>query len=288
MSESMSVGAMPEDERTGQNNHEMASLNVALGIEYDGSRYYGWQRQAEVASVQGCLEQALSKVADEPITVFCAGRTDAGVHATGQVVHFATQARRKDAAWTMGVNAHLPPDIAVRWVKTVDVDFHARFSATARRYRYVIYNHRYRPAVLAHGVTHCYLPLDAERMARAGQCLLGENDFTSFRAAQCQSRTPWRNVKHLKVTRYGAYIVVDIKANAFVHHMVRNIVGSLMEVGGGNQPETWIADLLAAKNRSLAAATAKAEGLYLVEVDYPECFALPRPPIGPLFLSDEC
>ncbi|EHD20742.1 MULTISPECIES: tRNA pseudouridine(38-40) synthase TruA [Brenneria] len=262
------------------------ALKIALGIEYDGSRYYGWQRQAEVDSVQGCLERALSKVANEPIAVFCAGRTDAGVHATGQVVHFATRAARKDAAWTMGVNANLPPDIAVRWVKAVDDDFHARFSATARRYRYVIYNHRYRPAVLARGVTHCYLPLDAGRMERAGQCLLGENDFTSFRAVQCQSRTPWRNVNHLKVRRHGAYIVVDIKANAFVHHMVRNIVGSLMEVGCGNQPEGWIAQLLAAKDRSLAAATARAEGLYLVAVDYPARFALPQPVMGPLFLDD--
>lgn len=143
-------------------------------------------------------------------------------------------------------------DIAVRWVKHVPADFHARFSATARRYRYVIYNHRLRPAVLSHGVTHFHQPLDAERMQRAAQCLLGENDFTSFRAVQCQSRTPWRNVMHINVTRYGAYVVVDIKANAFVHHMVRNIVGSLMEVGAGNQPESWMAELLAAKTgRSL-------------------------------------
>lgn len=261
-------------------------VKIALGIEYDGSRYYGWQRQAEVESVQGHLEQALSKVADAPITVFCAGRTDAGVHATGQVVHFTTQAQRKDAAWTMGVNAHLPQDIAVRWVTGVADDFHARFSATARRYRYVIYNHRLRPAVLARGVTHFHFPLDAARMERAGQCLLGENDFTSFRAVQCQSRTPWRNVNHLKVTRHGPYIVVDIKANAFVHHMVRNIVGSLMEVGCGNQPESWIAALLAAKDRTLAAATARADGLYLVAVDYPARFALPTPPMGPLFLAD--
>ncbi|ACS86353.1 tRNA pseudouridine(38-40) synthase TruA [Musicola paradisiaca] len=263
-----------------------APLKIALGIEYDGSRYYGWQRQAEVESVQECLEKALSNVANEPISVFCAGRTDAGVHATGQVVHFTTGAVRKDAAWTMGVNAHLPSDIAVRWVTTVDEAFHARFSATARRYRYVIYNHRYRPAILSHGVTHYHLPLDAARMERAGQCLLGENDFTSFRAVQCQSRTPWRNVKHLKVMRHGAYIVVDIKANAFVHHMVRNIVGSLMEVGCGNQPEGWIAELLAAKDRTLAAATARADGLYLVAVDYPEQFAIPEAPLGPLFLSN--
>lgn len=260
---------------------------LALGIEYDGSRYYGWQRQQEVVSVQGCLERALSKVADQPVAVFCAGRTDAGVHATGQVVHFTTAVQRKDAAWTLGVNANLPPDIAVRWVTRVADDFHARFSATARRYRYVIYNHRLRPAVLQQGVTHFHLPLDAERMHRAGQCLLGENDFTSFRALQCQSRTPWRNVNHVKVRRFGAYIVVDIKANAFVHHMVRNIVGSLLEIGCGNQPESWMADLLAIKDRTQAAATARAEGLYLVAVDYPSRFALPQAPMGPLFLADD-
>ncbi|AJI84227.1 tRNA pseudouridine(38-40) synthase [Yersinia enterocolitica] len=266
---------------------EAAGIKIALGIEYNGSRYFGWQRQQEVASVQACLEAALSKVANEPIGVLCAGRTDAGVHATGQVVHFITTAERKDAAWTMGVNSHLPPDIAVRWVKTVDDGFHARFSATARRYRYIIFNHRYRPAVLAQGVTHCYMPLDAEKMEQAAQCLLGEHDFTSFRAIQCQSRTPWRNVKHVKVTRHGAYIVVDIKANAFVHHMVRNIVGSLIEIGCGNQSVTWMAELLALKDRARAAATAKAEGLYLVSVDYPDHFALPKTPLGPLFLADD-
>ncbi len=259
---------------------------LALGIEYDGSRYYGWQRQQEVRSVQARLEQALSQVANHEVKVFCAGRTDAGVHGTGQVVHFETTSARKDAAWTLGVNANLPDDIAVRWVKAVPEEFHARFSATARRYRYVIYNHRLRPAILNGGVTHYHQPLDAERMHRAGQCLLGENDFTSFRAVQCQSRTPWRNVMHLNVSRHGAYVVVDIKANAFVHHMVRNIVGSLMEIGCGNQPESWMAELLAAKDRKLAAATAKAEGLYLVSVDYPARFALPTPPMGPLFLED--
>ncbi|WP_145521980.1 tRNA pseudouridine(38-40) synthase TruA [Yersinia ruckeri] len=266
---------------------EATGLKIALGIEYNGSRYYGWQRQLEVRSVQACLEAALTRVANAPIVVQCAGRTDTGVHATGQVVHFVTSAQRKDAAWTMGVNTHLPPDIAVRWVKTVSEDFHARFSATARRYRYVIYNHRYRPAILAQGVTHCYMPLDAEKMERAAQALLGENDFTSFRAMQCQSRTPWRNVKHVKVTRQGAYIVVDIKANAFVHHMVRNIVGSLIEIGCGNQDENWIAELLTLKDRSKAAATAKAEGLYLVAVDYPEHFGLPCVTMGPLFLADD-
>lgn len=151
---------------------------LALGIEYDGSRYYGWQRQQEVRSVQEKLERALSKVANHPVVVFCAGRTDAGVHGTGQVVHFETTSRRAEGAWTLGVNASLPDDIAVRWVKAVPDEFHARFSATARRYRYLIYNQRLRPAILGSGVTHFYHPLDAEKMQRAGQCLLGENDFT--------------------------------------------------------------------------------------------------------------
>lgn len=269
-----------------QANMLPAQHNMALGIEYDGSRYAGWQRQHEVDTVQAQLERALSLIAGQPIQVFCAGRTDAGVHATGQVVHFSTPVLRQDAAWTMGVNSHLPPDIAVRWAKCVSDDFHARFSATARRYRYVIYNHRYRPAICHSGVTHCYHPLDVERMQRAGQVLMGEHDFTSFRAAQCQSRTPWRNISHLYVTRVGNYVIVDIKANAFVHHMVRNIVGSLLAVGSGEQSERWIAELLVAKDRRLAAATAKADGLYLVAVDYPEQFALPKLAMGPLFLSE--
>ena len=260
--------------------------NIALTLMYDGTAYHGWQVQKRDVTVAETLEKALAQVMGHSIKCTGAGRTDAGVHGTGQVVHFETTAVRKDAAWTLGVNANLPGDIAVRWVKDVPEDFHARFSATARRYRYVIYNQRLRPAVLSQGVTHFYEPLDAERMHRAAQCLIGENDFTSFRAVQCQSRTPWRNVMHINVSRYGAYVVVDIKANAFVHHMVRNIVGSLMEVGAGHQPESWIAELLAAKDRTLAAATAKAEGLYLVSVDYPDRFDLPKPPMGPLFLAD--
>jgi len=262
------------------------AARIALGIEYDGSAYYGWQRQPEAASVQACLEKALSRVADAPISVFCAGRTDKGVSATGQVVHFETPVLRREAAWTMGVNTHLPKNISVRWMSEVAEDFHARFSATARRYRYIIYNHRFRAAILQSGITHVHLPLDVDKMQRAGQALLGENDFTSFRASQCQSRTPWRYMIHLNVSRHGNYVVVDVKANAFVHHMVRNIVGSLIEVGSGAQSENWMAELLAAKDRNLAAATAKAEGLYLVSVDYPEKFGLPKLNMGPLFLAD--
>ncbi|MFP3029546.1 MAG: tRNA pseudouridine(38-40) synthase TruA [Arsenophonus sp.] len=257
---------------------------IALGIEYNGTHYYGWQRQQQVKSIQACLELALSKVANEYIHVYCAGRTDAGVHATGQVIHFKTSVIRKDSAWTMGVNSYLPSDIVVQWCKIVEQDFHARFCATARRYCYIIFNHRFRPAILAKGVTHYHAPLDAQKMYLAAQVLIGEQDFTSFRAIQCQSKSPCRNIKHLHVNRYGDYIVVDIKANAFVHHMVRNIVGSLVAIGCGDQDINWIAELLALKDRTKAAATAKAEGLYLVSVDYPAKYKLPKPTLGGLFL----
>ncbi|MDD1782502.1 tRNA pseudouridine(38-40) synthase TruA [Enterovibrio sp. ZSDZ35] len=262
-------------------------MRIALGVEYDGSKYYGWQRQREVPSVQEHLEKALSKIANQPIEVQCAGRTDAGVHGTGQVVHFDVEGSRPLRAWTMGVNTHLPDNIAVRWAKEVPDEFHARFSATARRYRYVIYNNNLRPGILRHGVSHYHCDLDETLMHEAGQYLLGENDFTSFRAAQCQSNTPWRNIHHLNVTRQGRFVIIDIKANAFVHHMVRNITGSLIAVGSKEQKPEWVKWLLDVKDRNLAAATAKAEGLYLVEVDYPAEFDLPSSPVGPLFLPDE-
>ncbi len=259
-------------------------MKIALGIEYDGSYYFGWQRQDEVASVQQKLEEALSVVANEPIEIFCAGRTDAGVHATGQVVHFETYANRPLQAWCFGVNANLPDDIAVKWAVEVTEDFHARFSATARRYRYIIFNNKLRSAILPKGVSHYHEDLDEQKMHQAGQFLLGENDFSAFRAAKCQSHSPWRNVHHLNVSRQGKYIIVDIQANAFVHHMVRNIVGSLIEVGQGKQPMEWIKWLLEQKDRTLAAPTAKAEGLYLVDVHYPAQFGIPKAELGPLFL----
>ncbi|ORT49411.1 tRNA pseudouridine synthase A [Vibrio sp. qd031] len=262
-------------------------MKIALGIEYDGASFYGWQRQRDVVSVQQKLEKALSVIANEPIEVQCAGRTDSGVHGTGQVVHFETSASRKLVAWTMGVNANLPDQIAVRWAKEVPESFHARFSATARRYRYVIYNSDYRPAVLAKGVSHYHGELDETLMHEAAQYLLGENDFSSFRAAQCQSNSPNRNIMHVNVVRYNQYIVVDIKANAFVHHMVRNIVGSLITVGRKEQQPEWIKWLLEQRNRTLASATAKAHGLYLVAVDYPQEFDLPQVPMGPLFLPQQ-
>lgn len=259
---------------------------IALGIEYDGAQHYGWQRQREVPSVQEHLEKALSTVANTPIEVQCAGRTDAGVHATGQVVHFDCEAVRPLKAWTMGVNANLPSSVAVKWCVHVSDDFNARFSATGRRYRYVIYNHKMRPAILEQGITHIHRPLNEQLMHEAAQALLGEQDFSAFRAALCQSKTPFRNVTNVTVSRHGAFVVVDISANAFLHHMVRNIVGSLVEIGSGHQPVDWIATLLAGRDRTLSAATAKPNGLYLVKVDYPDAFGLPEQPLGPLFLPD--
>lgn len=262
-------------------------MRIALGLEYDGSRYYGWQRQQEVDSVQQRLESALSKVANQPIETVCAGRTDAGVHATNQVVHFDVTEERKMAAWTLGVNSNLPADIAVRWAQPVSDDFSARFSATARRYRYIIANTRLRPGIHSHGVSHYHQPLDVNLMQQATPALLGEHDFSAFRAAQCQSHSANREVTHLSVSRRGDFIIVDIKANAFLHHMVRNIVGSLIVIGRGLQPPTWLGELLAARDRTLAAATAKPGGLYLVAVDYPDDLHIPQPEPGPLWFHQQ-
>ncbi|NVK21602.1 MAG: tRNA pseudouridine(38-40) synthase TruA [Kangiellaceae bacterium] len=257
---------------------------IALGIEYDGSHYCGWQRQSHSPSVQEALEQVLSSIADHEINVFCAGRTDTGVHATGQVVHFELHNERPLKAWNMGANTRLPDDIAVRWAVQVDKDFHARFSATARRYRYIIANTHARPAIAAKGLTWCRQQLDVDAMNKACQYFPGEQDFSAFQAASCQSPTAFRNIHHLFVERKGDYVVIDIKANAFLHHMVRNIAGSLIQIGRGIQPYNWAKTLLQSKDRSIAAATASPNGLYLVDVDYPEQYQLPKLAIGPLFL----
>jgi tRNA pseudouridine38-40 synthase len=261
-------------------------MRYALGIEYDGTNYCGWQRQKNVIGVQEKLEQALSKIANEPIEVVCAGRTDTGVNATNQVVHFDCDQIRKDVAWTLGVNTHLPKDIAVTWVTPVCDDFHARFSATARRYRYIINNNRLRPAILASGVSFCQHPLDENLMHEAAQHLVGQHDYTSFRTVHCQSHSPRRTLYHCNVSRLGNYVIIDVKGNAFLHHMVRNIAGSLMRVGQAIETTLWIKEVLEAKNRCLAGMTAAAGGLYFVGVDYPEQFNLPQRAMGPLFLGD--
>jgi tRNA pseudouridine38-40 synthase len=261
-------------------------MRLALGIEYNGALYHGWQRQQIVVSVQQHVEEALTVIANEPVKVVCAGRTDAGVHATCQVVHFDTNSQRPDRAWTIGMNRYLPDSIAVKWVKSMDDEFHARFSATARRYRYIIYNNRLRNSVLAKGVTHIHSKLDHELMHQGAQHLLGRHDFSAFRAVNCQANTPVREMSNISVNRFGDYIVIDLKANAFLHHMVRNITGSLLAIGNKEQPTSWMRTLLLGMDRTKAAATAKPHGLYLVHVTYPAIFDLPIIPLGPLFLPD--
>jgi len=261
-------------------------MRLALGIEYNGAPYHGWQRQQTVVSVQQHVEEALTAIANEPIKVVCAGRTDAGVHATCQVVHFDTNVQRPNRAWTIGINRYLPDSIAVKWVKHMDDEFHARFSATARRYRYIIYNNRLRNSILAKGVTHIHSVLDHELMHQAAQYLLGRHDFSAFRAVNCQANTAVREMTNINVRRLDDYIVIDVKANAFLLHMVRNITGSLLAVGNKEQSTTWMKTLLEGKDRTKAAATAKPNGLYLVHVTYPELFDLPTTPLGPLFLAD--
>lgn len=250
-------------------------MRIALGIEYDGTGFFGWQRQSEGRTVQSCVEAALSEVADHQVKVVCAGRTDTGVHATGQVVHLDTTAVRAMEGWKRGGNAHLPADVRVQWAHPVDDSFHARFGATERSYRYVIHNHPVRSALLRNRVGWEYLPLDESRMITASRHLPGEHDFTSFRAVACQAHSPLRTIYHLELARRGDFIYLDIKANAFLHHMVRCIAGVLIAVGRGEQAPAWVAEVLAAKDRSLSGVNAPPAGLYLVAVRYPDEFRLP-------------
>jgi tRNA pseudouridine38-40 synthase len=257
----------------------IATVNTfALGIAYQGTRYHGWQYQSEsTPTIQLALQTALTVVADESVQVTCAGRTDTGVHATKQVVNLHTTKQRSEKAWVMGTNAHLPDDVSVVWARPVPTDFNARHSAVARRYCYVVYTSPVRSALLPGMYTRDPRRLDAEAMHEAGQALLGENDFTSFRASSCQSRTAMRNVHHIKVTRRGELIVIDIEANAFLHHMVRNIAGVLLDIGAGVYPIGWTAELLALSDRTKGSVTAPPHGLYLVDVIYPD---EPQIPIG--------
>lgn len=250
-------------------------MRIALGIEYNGQGFYGWQAQRDLLTIQGTLEEALAKVANESVFLFCAGRTDANVHALGQVVHFDTRAKRHIDAWIWGTNSHLPASVVVKWARQVDYHFHARFTATARRYRYVIFNHPIRPAILSTRVSWHYYPLDIERMREAGKYLIGEQDFSSFRSSQCNSKTPMRNVTDFSVERHGDFVVFEIEANAFLHHMVRNIAGVLMKIGSGAKNPIWMQEVLLAKSRRAAAETAPAEGLYLTHVRYPDPYVFP-------------
>lgn len=250
-------------------------MRVALGIEYDGSDYFGWQRLAHGPSVQAEVEAALSFVADHPVVVTCAGRTDAGVHARCQVVHFDTTAERDARAWVLGATTRLPPAIAVLWARAVPDDFHARFSAQARRYRYTILNRPVRPALEARFVAWERVLLDANAMHAAAQALLGERDFSSFRAVSCQARHARRCVNEITVRRENEYVIIETEANAFLHHMVRNIAGSLLEVGRGERPVEWIAELLAARDRNMAGVTAMPQGLTFLGPRYPAQWGFP-------------
>lgn len=260
-------------------------MRIALIVEYDGSRYHGWQSQPGLKTVQSVLEQALSQVADTPVRVTYSGRTDTGVHATHQVVHFDAPIERNMRAWVHGTNALLPKDVCVRWGQEVPEDFHARYSAHTRSYRYIIYNASIRPALLQGSVTWLYRSLDDVLMHKASQLLLGKHDFTSFRAVQCSAESPVRDVKAIQVQRKKNLVIVDITANAFLHHMVRNIAGVLMAVGQGKKPLEWVEEVLHAKDRCLGAETAPPYGLYLVDVAYPERFKLASLSKGPWFIG---
>ena len=250
-------------------------MKIALGIEYCGTSYYGWQRQDIPNSVQEHVENALSKIANQQVNVFCAGRTDTGVHALHQVVHFETDVDRKMYSWVVGSNVNLPDDISILWAKEVKDDFHARYSAIARTYKYIILNRQSRPGVNHGLVTWERQPLDESRMQLTANSLIGEHDFTSFRTVACQANSPVRNVKRLDVTRIGEYVMFEIKANAFLHHMVRNIAGLLIEIGCGKADIVWVDEVLAVRDRTKAAKTAVPDGLYLTMIQYPEKYGIP-------------
>lgn len=252
---------------------------IALGVEYNGAAFRGWQTQVGGGTVQDLLEAALAQIAGVPVATVAAGRTDAGVHATGQIVHFDPPVERPLTAWVRGVNSHLPDGVAVLWAREVPADFHARFSARGRAYRYLLVNRPIRSAVLAGRAGWFHRPLDGAAMQAAADLLLGRHDFSAFRAAECQARSPVRELRRATVTRSGELVVFDFAADAFLHHMVRNLVGSLVYVGKGAHPPEWVAEVLAGCDRKRAAPTFSADGLYLVGVDYEPHWGLPLPSV---------
>ncbi|SBS29675.1 tRNA pseudouridine synthase A [Marinomonas spartinae] len=263
----------------------MTKKKVVLVVEYNGTAYKGWQAQKyDVPTVQEEVEKAVSIIANHPVSIICAGRTDTGVHASAQVVHFETEAVRNERSWTLGVNTHLPPDISIVAARYVDMDFHARFSALSRRYRYVIYQSELRPAILIGGVTWTYKKLNVQAMQEAANSFVGEHDFSSFRAVGCQAKSPIRTILNFSVQQLGQYVVLDVRANAFLHHMIRNFAGVLIAIGAGEQPVEWAKHILEAKDRTKGGVTASPSGLYFVDAEYPEHFNIPKPTLGPHFL----
>lgn len=250
-------------------------MRIAIGVEYAGDAFEGWQSQGHGRTVQDVLEHAIGAIASHPVRLHCAGRTDAGVHATAQVAHFDTFSERPLSSWIRGVNSQLRGPVVVRWAVVVDDGFHARFLACGRRYRYILHNHPVRPALLAGRVGWFHVPLDAGLMHDAARALAGRHDFSAFRAAGCQAKNPVKIMHDASVRREGEYIIFDFHAGAFLHHMVRNLVGALVYVGKGYYPPEWIADVLASRDRTRAAPTFPADGLYLCGVDYPAGWPLP-------------
>ena len=268
---------MPESTHTAGDSVP-AVQRWAAGVEYLGTEFAGWQKLESHRTVQGEVERALSMVANQPVQTITAGRTDARVHALQQVIHFDCSAARTPYAWLLGTNSNLPPDINLRWIQPVADGFHARFGAIERRYRYVIHNHRARSALLRERSAWWPQPLDEAAMHRAAQALVGRHDFSAFRDSQCQAPSPVREMLSLTVFRRGDMVVLDIRGNAFLHHMVRNIAGTLVEVGLGDRPAEWVGEVLASRDRRLAGMTAPAGGLYFVGPLYPAEFGLPEPP----------
>ncbi|HET8551870.1 MAG TPA: tRNA pseudouridine(38-40) synthase TruA [Gammaproteobacteria bacterium] len=250
-------------------------MRYAAGVEYDGTRFAGWQRQRHARSVQGDIETALSVVADRPVEVACAGRTDAGVHAEGQVIHFDTDSERSERSWLLGTNSNLRDDVVLRWLRVAPAAFHARFSARARHYRYTILNRDTRPAIERDYLVAVRVPLNVAAMHRAARSLIGEHDFSAFRAAECQAASPVRRVLWLTVARHGDHVVIDVAANGFLHHMVRNIAGVLIAIGTGKRPSNWAAEVLGSRDRAAGGVTAPAGGLRFMGVRYPDAFDLP-------------
>ncbi len=250
-------------------------MRIACGIEYDGNPFYGFQVQKQEPTVQSCLEQAISQVANHPVKIHCAGRTDTGVSARHQVIHFETDAIRSERQWTLGINTALHDGVVVLWVKLVDDDFHARFSATSRSYEYQIINRNVRPAINRHHLTWILRPLDHNAMHEAVQSLLGTHDFSAFRSSKCQAHHPERTMLQTEVSRTGNLVTLKFTANGFLHHMIRNIVGTLLKVGYGEKPTHWVQDVLQTKDRKQAGMTAPPEGLTFANVTYPENYGIP-------------
>jgi len=256
-------------------------MRIALALEYDGTPFHGWQSQADGSGVQDAVEHAVSEIAGTRVRTVAAGRTDSGVHATLQVLHFDVEAPRPETAWVRGVNAFLPPAVAVRWATAVGGDFHARFAATGRRYTYLLLNHPVRPALLQSRAGWYHRPLALRPMQEAAQALLGAHDFSAFRAAECQAKSPVKTLDRLEIAREGDMFRFELHADAFLQHMVRNIVGTLVYVGCGGRSPAWVAEVLASRDRAQAAPTFASAGLYLTGIDYATRWNLP-PTLAPV------